>query len=512
MKRQRPLLSGIGGVAAFAAAVLLCLQYRVQDKPLLADTQHYFYLSERAASGVAPHVSHVDSKTMLSSLITGGAIYTGRQFEIDDVVAAKAASVAFVAGSIALLWLLGFQLGGGWAAAVLCALAGMAMWPLFQEGTMAARPKVFLFFFLLLSLLRTARRQHFRAGLAGMAAFLCWQPGLLAVGAAGLAALAGEKRWRSALTVVAGAAVGLLAYQGYFWWKGALHEQLYQTFILPGSTPLSAFDLRSGLYFMLYEGRTFLPPGAIVSVIAAVTAVSLLVSPIVDPTLALQRARQFPGWLALVAAAVVGVLFTCLDHQGYPDLLLVMPYSAVLAGCGAAWLLQRMAEPEFRAQRAVMLSLFVALFAKAAYEPSLRYTEVGKYALEDQRRLGHLTSIYLESTDKVWVSGCTHLLAFNRAANHVPYGFFYDDIMRDLDGQEWRPLRDGEPPEIILISRGIYPEIRRWLLDEYEHVTPKVFSDQQIRVYRRKVVANKPKPQRRIATSGSSARRRPQEP
>jgi hypothetical protein len=481
-----PLRARIGAAVFFAAAVLLCFQYRVVDKPLMADTQHYFYLSERAASGVAPHISHVDSKTMLSSLITGAAIRVGRSVEIDDVTSARIVSVASVAASVALLWLLALALTNSPRSAFLAALAGLAMWPLFQEGTMGARPKVFLVTFMLLSHLAAARRRSFSAGLWGMGAFLCWQPGLLAVGAAGLAAIAGERPVRRTIAVLSGAAAGLFFYEAYFYAHGALNEQIYQTFQLPGGTPWSQFSLTDGLAFIFWEGRSFLPSGAILSVIAAVATMSIWLRTLSAPLETAHNARLNPGWLAVWAGFHVAVAFTALDHQGYPDLLLVMPYTALLAGCGAGWLLDVVHRSGARSEGQALGALLVLLFGFAGFHSAARFGQIPKATLEDQLKLGELTAIYLEHTPKVWASGCTHLLAFNRSPNHVPYGFFYDDIIRELNGTGWRPLRNGEMPDIILISRGIFGETNRWMRLEYEEITPHAFREQRIRVFKRR--------------------------
>ncbi|MFN2377191.1 MAG: hypothetical protein ABR538_11685, partial [Candidatus Binatia bacterium] len=73
------------------------------ERPLRADNQLYFFMAERAASGVPPHVSHVDSKNQLGVLVTAAAIAGGRAVGADDVVASRVVSIAAAAAAVALV-------------------------------------------------------------------------------------------------------------------------------------------------------------------------------------------------------------------------------------------------------------------------------------------------------------------------------------------------------------------------------------------------------------------------
>ena len=49
----------------------------------------------------------------------------------------------------------------------------------------------------------------------------------------------------------------------------------------------------------------------------------------------------------------------------------------------------------------------------------------------------------------------------------------------------YRPFRNGEMPDIILVSRDFIPEGYRWLWVEYAELNAPAFNRQNIRVWRR---------------------------
>ena len=478
------LLRTLGVTLCMVAGIILCLQYRTLDKPLLADTQLYFYLSERIASGVPPHISQVGPKNQLPQMISGMAIRAGRAVGIDDVRAARVASVLFTAVAVAMAWLLAFQLTGSVSAGLLSGLAMLTLWALFHEGSMGLRPKVFLVSFLLWTPLAVARGRYRTAGFTGMAAFLCWQPGAIALLGAGVAALMNQQRrqavWRLAWTSL----LLLLAYESYYIWHGALWEQLYQTYILPTKTSHPPINYRQGIWFILNEGRPERLGTLILPMAAAGTAAVMWVAMLTAPRRTWRAAKAAPGWVAFWVAAHVGMAFTFYDHQAHPDLLLVQPYFAVATGASLGWLLGQV-RGDWRMPVTLVSLAMATMFFNSTSQRLARHFSGSVLSLDDQYSLGRLTNLYLEQYEHVWVVGCTHLLGFNRAENHVPHGLFFDDVIAELEGKNYRPLRDGKMPDLIINSRGLYPGSQSWRLKEYIEITPPAFAAQRIRVLRR---------------------------
>src|SRR5262245_17270267 len=86
----------------FVVALPICaLGYRVTRTPIAIDNQTFFYMAERAASGVPPHVSVINHKQALAHLLSAAAIAAGRHFGIDDVYAARTLSIAVGATTVA---------------------------------------------------------------------------------------------------------------------------------------------------------------------------------------------------------------------------------------------------------------------------------------------------------------------------------------------------------------------------------------------------------------------------
>ena len=101
--------------------------------------------------------------------------------------------------------------------------------------------------------------------------------------------------------------------------------------------------------------------------------------------------------------------------------------------------------------------------------------------LDDQLALGRRVGAWLEEGRSVYAVGCTPLLAFNQADNHVRYGFFFRGLRGWLAEHEpgFRPERDGAMPDIVLVSRRLFPEAT-WLEQEYRRVPRGAFGRQGI--------------------------------
>ena len=463
--------------------------------PLTLDNQHYYFVAERAASGVPPHLSHFDSKHALSMLVTGAAIRAGRALGVGDVPASRAVSMLAVALAAALLWALTFELTGHLLAAWLAVLVLLAFDGFLFMGAMGSRPKVFLVPFAAGTGLAVARGRPFVAGLAGSGAFLCWQPALLVLAAAVPPFLLGPRGLRALAALGLGTALAVATYHLGFLAVGALPELVEQTYRFTGrymaAEPrdvgsqvipflrLAAGPSRQALFMIAFAG-----------VLAGCLAVALA-----RPRALLSRTGRAPGLTFVVLAALATTAFTLYDYGTFVDGFLVLPFVAVLVGFGLDRALGRAAEAagpaRSRAARRVGGALLLAAAIALALPPAGR-RPVGP-TLADQQSLGAEIRAWRDAGHSIWAVGCTHLLAFAHTDNHVRYGFFFRGMgpyLRERAGDEgWRPLRDGRMPDVILVSRpftGSVPEARRWLADEYREDTPGAFRRQGVRVWWRR--------------------------
>ncbi len=481
------IIGAVFSCVFFAVGLGACIYYHAADKPLLADNQHYFYIAERITAGVPPHISHIDPKNMLSCFMSAGAMKIGRVFGLDDISSGRALSVVITAASISLAWLLAYELSGSVLAGHLSALTMLCMWGLLHEGSMGMRPKVFVVFFLLLTHLQVTRKHWFKSGLSGAAAFLCWQPAIAVLGAAIAAALLRPRPLKQLVRVAAGALIAAGSYEAYFWWHGALAEQLRQAYIMPASTRTNPFELWPSLMFIVREGRPVFSIGRIFPEMFAVVMICLWLFIALRPRRAWHCAKLNPGWTAFWLSFHVCLAFTLLDHQAYPDLLLLQPYFAVALGCTIAGLINLMSSRALWPLRFVLGTICAALLLRTAWISAQRYQFPAKVTLEQQLKLGELVSVYLEHFDSVWAVGCTHLLGLNHVDNHIPYGFFFDDTVREVKAKpNWMPLKDGKLPDLILLSRGLYPGALSWRGRYYVDITPQIFRRHNVTVFRRR--------------------------
>ncbi len=371
-----------------AITVTMAVGYGVATRPILADNQLYFFQTERCASGVPPHVSHMEVKTQLPSMIGGASIAAGRLFGIDDVHSGRFASVTAAAIAAILGWLLVLELAAGAVAAsrgeigdgsrfagdsraeleaaearrpelpasaagtplaklpfatVAASLVGAAaifsIYGFFAEASTGFQPKVYMVVFLFAAHLACAQRRYLLTGLAGACAFLCWQPAGLILASCGLALLLDRRTsWRSLFVTVGGALLAFALYETYFALAGGLREQLQQEWLLAFGAPHKDKGVAEAVWFFVTEAQAFRDrPNGLPSAFLAVTALVWLGS-LARPRRTFEALRERPGLVAFWVAAHIASAFTLYDHQAHPDMLLVQPYFAVACGIGASWL------------------------------------------------------------------------------------------------------------------------------------------------------------------------------
>jgi hypothetical protein len=520
-------LSARIGLASFVLAAAAFSALDPASRPITGDNQVYFFMAERAASGTPPHLSHVDTKQQLGTLVTAAAIATGRAAGFDDVLAARTVSIAAAATAVALAALLAWSFaaallpsaGAPLLAAAFAALGVITARGFAEHAATGANVKIFLAALATaahFARTRQSRAGDIAAGLFGGAAFCTWQPALLVPGALVLEALFTKRRsaggaapqvgsrdlpvrdrpLRSAVTIVVAALAAFVGYELWFLLEGALGEQLRQSFVLPLGSVHPPTDLAGSLRFLLAEGRgPAWPPRLLPLAAAAAVAMALA-----RPAFAASAFARVPGFASFAMAGAGATAFTLYDHQGVPDLFFPYPYFAVATGLVAAGLLTRIADR--RSRRASALG--AAIVAAALVVPFLR--DGGRrepaYRLADQRRLAQELKAWTGDAT-VYVYGAVHLLGLAHLDNHVPYALYFDDVAREISFDDYRPLRSGRMPDLIVQSRGDAPGARSWRPREYWDSTPAAFAAQGISVWRRAPAAT---PGSRAGISGTSSR------
>jgi hypothetical protein len=435
------------------------------------DNQLYFFVAERVASGVPPHISLVDHKHQLPALLSGAAIAAGRRLGADDVIAARVLSIAVAVVIVVGLFALAHTLTGDPFAAMLTALAFLSFRTVFLEAATGFRPQLFMMGFAVLGHLAFARGRPFAAGALAACAFLCWQPAGLVGLAMFVAAIAGRKRSLTTVaSLMAGAIAANLAYEAYYLLHGVIGEQLRQSYLMASSSAgFHPEPITETLDFLTREigrGRS-LQDYLSLLMLLALTALPMVA--VIAPERAAAAWASNAGWRAITLAAAAAVAFTFVDHQAYPDRFFYLPYVALTAAIPAAVLSRYVAN---RGARAVALTAVGVLFAVLAFRPE---NKTMNETLQRQRAFatGPFVALVRKYEGSVWVVGRPDLLAFNYLDNWTSFGMLLDPRVRVYavernGGLSYRPLRGGRMPQVILSARGSMRRYAPWLTAEYE--------------------------------------------
>jgi hypothetical protein len=466
-------------------------------RAITLDNQCYVYVAERVAAGVPPYVSFVDHKHALSAMLSGWAMLVGRAFDADDVYSARVLSVLLAATLPAALWMVALRLTRRPIVAHVTGFLALCFSDFFAQAAMGFRPQLFMAVFMVYSFAALGARRHAIAGAAAIASFLCWQPALV-VFASSCVAIALERSSRRALAryAVAGLAVCLL-YESYFWYHGALRDQLFQSYVLPSN--LAGYEYKplwDGIEFILRDGVWSAGWWYLVPMVYLATLAVVVLEPLVRwrAVWARLRADALPG--ALSAVAVSSFAFTLLDHQSFPDRYFLQPFIALANGLTwglpLAWLCEAVVGADQRGRGARVVS--AAVFATATYltvtHPPIVSSAEPPVTLAKQRELANRTAALRRQYGPLWAIGCPHLLALRRTANYDSISLVIDpkvrDYMKSMAGEDGYRPRSGTMPVVMLTSRGGEGIAFPWLRREYWPVRDQAFEAQDIHAWLRK--------------------------
>jgi len=478
----------------FALGLWICRLYGPFGRAITIDNQLYFFIAERVAAGVPPHLSLIDHKHQLSAMLSGWSMWLGRVAGADDVASVRVLSMVLAATLPAALWVVAMRLTRRPIVAHLTAFVALSFDDFFAQAAMGVRPQLFMAVFMGYSFAALATRRHATAGAAAIACFLCWQPALV-VFASSCVAVALERSSKRALgRYVAGGLVVLLLYEGYFWWHGALREQLFQSYVMPSELGGYKYaPLWDGIVFVLRDGRWGAGWLIVFPAVYLATLALLALEPLVRWRSFWERLRgdALPG--ALTATAVLALVFTLIDHQAYPDRYFLQPFIALANGLAwglpLSWICERVGRSSrFAATASVVTFVLGATFL--ATDAQTSFPAERGLTLTQQRELANRVAALRRQYGPVWAVGCGHLLALRRTGNYDFVGLVIDPKVRHYmttmaGGDGYRP-RNGAMPVVLLTSRGGEGIAFPWLRREYWPARDDAFAAQGIRVWLRK--------------------------
>jgi hypothetical protein len=478
----------------FGLGLWLFRLYQPFSRAITIDNQLYFFIAERVAAGVPPHLSLVDHKHALSAMLSGWAMLLGRAAGIDDVYSVRILSMILAATLPCALWAVAFRLTRREIVAHITAFVALSFDDFFVQAAMGVRPQLFMAIFMVYSFAALGARRYVTAGATAIASFLCWQPALLVFGSSCVAILLERSSKRALVRYVAGGLIVLLMYEGYFWYHGALREQLFQSYVLPSELGGYKYKpLWDGLVFVLRDGRWGLGWLVVIPAVYLATLVLLVLEPLVRWRRFWERLRgdALPG--ALAATALLALAFTLIDHQAYPDRYFLQPFIALanglVWGLPIAWLCERVG-PANRFAAAVSIAVFAAGAIRIATDTQTSYPPDRAVTLAKQRQLANRVAALRRRYGPVWAVGCGHLLALRRTGNFDFIGLVIDPkvrhYMESMSGEDGYRPRNGSMPVVLLTSRGGEGIAFSWLRREYWPVRDEAFEAQGIRAWLRK--------------------------
>ena len=486
-------LAGISRVGLFwavtVAAIAVYSQSRFWTQPSAGDRANWDYFAQVISRGGVPYRDVVNIKSPLSAYISAAAIVLTRPFGIRDVIAIRIAFILLASLTVAFTFLVALEYFDSRRIALLAATIMLTFGAFARLNGGGTQPKTPMVLFGLIALWAIAKDKPFIAGLFGMLSALSWQPGLLFVGAAGLAFSRYLTSWRDlkVAKLIAGAAIPLTVMLAYFWAAGALREfyiwniHFNATVYGPNEMrPLSGFVNRiakmlAGTY---HTGRFYF--------YLAVPGLLL----VAWRELKQSNRGGLRGFLqsaprhAMIIATVVYFLFCMIDIQGGADLIPFLPFVSMFAAVALIFLVEQTATFIARKRPAIKhapLELWgsaaiCALILALAVGDSI--TKERDVTLSDQdARVREIVS-QLQPGDKIFVHGQTEILVLSGLTNASKH--FLLDRGKDvyLDQVEpggfsgWLTRLKAERPKIVVLDRlkslGYLNQLQAWVDNDYE--------------------------------------------
>jgi hypothetical protein len=452
----------------FFISVVVMLYYKPFKQIVEGDQAIYDYITQSILRGQLPYRDIADIKWPASVYINALAVWIGQGFGLQDIFAIRLMQIV----EVGLLSIFTFLVAEAYlknrAVGVIAAL-----FPLLNKNfaawvVMGGQPKLPLMVFGMLSLWLVARDKPFWAGFASMLACMCWQPGLLFTGTAGLVCSNYLRTWRDlrAVKVVAGALVPLAVLFGYFYLKGAFSD--FWAWSMEYNYGVFGPDANRGLERALQHmwrvmRRIF--EIDIVFLILSIGGYFIFVGERIYARVKSKETSFADGYFrdALIFPPLVYFLFCLVNMQAGPDLIPYIPFIGLFSG----WFLFRVGtaiskikfleRPHLNWEVAVTC-LAIVLMVGVAIRRATKYRIAG-LTLQDQYRDLQPVADLLGPDDKVYVHGTMELLVLLKRQNLNPYVLLdwgADQFVAYKRGVEFKEIvaeMDAQAPKIISLTR-----------------------------------------------------------
>jgi hypothetical protein len=482
----------------FIGAVIVFCQLQFWKLPAAKDRANWDYFAQVISRGGIPYRDVVNIKTPLSAYIGAAAILATRPFGFSPILATRmtyiglsALTVAFTF-SVANLFFKSRRMG---------LLAAMILCGIFLFGRLSSdgiQPKTPMILFGLMSLTAMIKDQPYKAGVFGMLSALSWQPGLLFIGAGGLAFSRYLTSWKDykCVRLIAGALIPLALLLTHLAIGGALHDFYawcfkfnVQVYAPRDFTSYSGFIDRFTMLINQYfpDDRKYFRLAEFGIILAIVREIYFAVRK--GRRELLNRAPQHQ----VIIAALVYLIFCRIDMQGEQDLIPMLPFIGLFASLllitlldgGLAIIAKFVAQTNTRALKiAGCAALLIAVF-HANVRPIFAF-KVGKKNLAKQQADAADILAQLQPGDEIYVHGQTEMLVVSGLTNTHKYTNLdhgkdnYLDKVEPGGFQGWFERLQVDRPRIVMFTRiknvDRKKEFLDWLKRDYEPRKARMFS------------------------------------
>ncbi|MEW6208406.1 MAG: DolP-mannose mannosyltransferase [Acidobacteriota bacterium] len=464
------------------SALIVYSRFQPYDQPSTGDSALYDYFAQLITRGGVPYRDVVDIKTPLSTYIGAASIVALEPFGVRDVIAIRFVFIALAAMTVLFTFIVARSYLENARLAVMSAAVLMAFDSFGKTNCSGVQPKTPMILLGLISLWAIIKDRPFLAGLAGMLSALCWQPGLLFVGAAGLAFSRYLTNWRDGkmLKLLAGAALPLVAMILYFAAQGALRDFYLWTFHHNYSV-YAPHELRTLAGFFKRLGRVLENSYSTERIFFYLSIVGFLL--VAAREFLKRRSLESAPRHALLIAPTVYFLFCAINLQAGPDLIPLLPFAAIFSSAVFVYWLEHTGgamRRESSKGRAIFEHAAFAVFLGAILilkvADAFFYIAESPTLAEQDAQVAEVMR-QIEPGDEIYVHGQIESLVLSGMTNADKYVLLgrgkdvYLDYVEQGGFDGWLERLKMRRPKVVALTRlapvSRREEIENWVREDY---------------------------------------------
>jgi hypothetical protein len=292
----------------------------------------FAYGGQQILNGVPPYASVFNVIGPLGHILAAPGVMIARWFGFDEILGMRLVFLALASLTVGVVYLLVRSLFGSRPVAMAAAAGFLTFESFLHYATAGPREKTAMVLFVTLALLGAVQRRWVLAGAAGSLAVLAWQPAFVIAVALVLAALAlSRRRWHALRNLMVGASIPLIAITTYFAAEGA-----FAVFVDGfGGVGLRALTLALPRFpdRLAFIAELAVKHGLLSTLVFTSGLLGMIATMVwrISGSRGVRHLRDDP-FLVAVIGFPLGVAWTLYNFQGAPDLLLLLPFSAIGVG------------------------------------------------------------------------------------------------------------------------------------------------------------------------------------